>query len=316
MSGQVYVPNWTFQSSPIFNLSLSMGSRRGAMLFDHETDDEAVSESKLGSLSSVKERLEHLNAPTGDFSQKLLRDMVGFRKSLVAEESSCDPVLLAVMLSNVGYSISLRNALGGGQNRFRNLYHEFLLVQGQGEFNGVSFIVEPHFREHFSIPNPTPRYTEIIQSVPEIFVGTQSHLISMVTLLCAEMGVAFEGLGQTPPPWRRCSAMLSMWLPARSTDTAFSPAPTLGPLPEPKPADSPVVFKRESVVDEWTPMVRLDSQPGSPYSPSLPSLSVSGLSLVTNIERQENMDGECVSPQRSLLSARLLSGAIPIGLGM
>jgi hypothetical protein len=53
----------------------------------------------------------------------------------------------------VGYSISIRTALGGGAGlkAFAHLSHEFLVVT-QGHGVGPELIVDPHFREQFDIP--------------------------------------------------------------------------------------------------------------------------------------------------------------------
>ena len=82
---------------------------------------------------------------------QLLRDV----RTFLHEEREPDVVLLATKLSSVGYSVAVRTALGGGAACFRNLRNEFLAVRGRGDYEGVEFLVEPRFRDHFLIPHPT-----------------------------------------------------------------------------------------------------------------------------------------------------------------
>lgn len=83
--------------------------------------------------------------------------MVGQRSSLwlagtaagpngrrVTEHTRLRSVLQAARLSNVGYRLQIRNALGGGYGPdcFRQLRHEFLVVAGEGDMVGADLIVE------------------------------------------------------------------------------------------------------------------------------------------------------------------------------
>ncbi len=63
---------------------------------------------------------------------QLLRDITRFQKVMLREEGQVCTVVLASKLSSVGYNVSVRKALGsGGENCFRNLRHEFVLVRGR-----------------------------------------------------------------------------------------------------------------------------------------------------------------------------------------
>lgn len=58
-----------------------------------------------------------------------------------------DIVILASHLATIGYKVALRTAVGGGpgQNCFRNLCYQFLLVSGDD--NPVEIVVDPKFRQ-------------------------------------------------------------------------------------------------------------------------------------------------------------------------
>lgn len=79
---------------------------------------------------------------------QLLRDVRAFKDRILLEDEEFDVVSLAARLSNVGYRIHIRNALGGGNGTacFHNLRHEFLVVQGEGDQGSTDFIVEVNRR--------------------------------------------------------------------------------------------------------------------------------------------------------------------------
>lgn len=128
-----------------------------------------------------------------------------------ADEEPLDMAVLAVKLSNMGYRVHLRAALGGGTGTacFHNLRHEFLVVSGDGPAEGIDFIVEPNFREHFEIPQITDRYAGLLEAIPSELVATEDQLTALVNLLCSEMSLAFERCGLSLPPWRQSKSLLS-----------------------------------------------------------------------------------------------------------
>ncbi|KXZ50390.1 hypothetical protein GPECTOR_16g563 [Gonium pectorale] len=205
----------------------------GSLVFDFEVDREERSSTRgrdrpgagplarpESQLAADKEKLKYFSAPAGAFAAKLLRDVRYF----LNEECDPDVILLATKLSAVGYNVNVRTALGGGPSCFRNLRHEFLAVRGRGDYEGVEFIVEPRFREAFSIPHPTAEYAELLAAAPDVFVGPSARLVPIVQTLCSLMAASFEAQGLTLPPWRRTQSMLSKWLPNRSRDTSFARA--------------------------------------------------------------------------------------------
>lgn len=100
------------------------------------------------------------------------------------------------------YDVVCRRALGasaGGSTAttpgacFHLLQYEFLIVKcSRGDFAGMELYVDPHFREQFEIPHPTPHYQKLLNTVPIVFVGSRVHLIVIVKLMCA--AVSFVAL--------------------------------------------------------------------------------------------------------------------------
>eukprot|EP00983_Pelagomonas_calceolata_P069793 1150502-Pelagomonas_calceolata.AAC.10 len=113
------------------------------------------------------------------------------------EDERVDSIVLASRLAAVGYDVVCRRALGAGQSSgpstapgacFRLLQYEFLVVKcTKGDFEGLELFVDPYFREQFQIPHPTEHYAKLLESVPEVYVGSRVHLIAIVELLCAEV---------------------------------------------------------------------------------------------------------------------------------
>ena len=83
--------------------------------------------------------------------------------------------------------------------------------------------LQPNFREHFEISNPTPRYAGLLGLLPNLLVASPAQLRPLVQLLFSEMSLAFERQGLSLPPWRQSKSLLSKWLPSRSRDLELSP---------------------------------------------------------------------------------------------
>eukprot|EP00891_Asterochloris_glomerata_P001866 jgi/Astpho2/1866/Aster-00391 len=147
--------------------------------------------------------------------KRVLRDLSVLKRRMVREDGTWDIVVIASRLAAMGHQVALRTALGGGRGQecFHHLHHEFLVVTTPGTQDEL--ILDPSFREQFEIPHATVPYQQVLQVVPEEFVGTASRLVPLVQTLCAEMAAAFRASGATLPPWRWAKSMLSKWLPAK-----------------------------------------------------------------------------------------------------
>jgi hypothetical protein len=99
--------------------------------------------------------------------------------------------------------------------------------------------VECAFRSHFCIPCATKAYLAILERVPEIFVGTASHMLPLVEIVTHELARAFAENGITMPPWRSAQSVMSKWSPQRATDRLPSSAeaspPSIRTMRDPAP---------------------------------------------------------------------------------
>jgi uncharacterized protein (TIGR01615 family) len=177
--------------------------------------------------SHVNREISRLSTPMNAFGQALSKEVKQWALKDVDSKTartSESPPLSTSLVSwlgkmnnykvkvNVICSSALQTSSQAPQaNFFRNLRHEFLLVRGQGEYEGLEYVVDLAFRDQFEIPQPTPGYQELLKAVPQVFVGTMSSLVSIVKLLGREIGLSFEEKGLALPPWRHTDSLLTKW---------------------------------------------------------------------------------------------------------
>ena len=151
------------------------------------------------------------------FLPQLALDVRWLNQATIREDGRRDAVVLASKLVNIGYTVAVRTAMGGGpgQDCFHNLHHEFLIVAERHQ----EIIIDCHFKDQFRIGQHTQQYQQVLNGLPEVFVGSATRLAPLVELLCSEMAVAFKECSVTCPPWRHPRSMISKWLPAKAQDT-------------------------------------------------------------------------------------------------
>ncbi len=129
-----------------------------------------------------------------------------------------DVDLLGRKLRSKGFKVWVRQAVGGGTEWFKQLRHSFLLVEGDPAFPDQLYVVDPNFRDQFTIARTTAHYSKVFEAVPRVFLGRGKRLLSVIQLLSAEIADAFTQLGLETPPWRKKKPMLSKWMPERKRD--------------------------------------------------------------------------------------------------
>ena len=73
-------------------------------------------------------------------------------------------------------------------------------------------IVDVDFRSQFELAKPTAAYKELTDILPCVFVGTETKLSQIVSLLCCAAKESLKEKGFYVPPWRKASYMQSKWL--------------------------------------------------------------------------------------------------------
>lgn len=148
------------------------------------------------------------------------------------EDGRQDAVRLAVELCDMGYCVTVREGLGGGQQCLSNLRHTFLIVAARCAADEEAVIVEPYFRDHFEVAKPCSCYLEILTEAPSEFVGSRESLFSLVRLLSYEIAHHFSERGMRVPPWRQLKGILSKWFPANAKDTEYGATARTAGSPE------------------------------------------------------------------------------------
>ncbi|XP_024030634.1 uncharacterized protein LOC112094301 [Morus notabilis] len=108
--------------------------------------------------------------------------------------------------------------------------YEFVdvMIMRNGE-NGVSsseptrLIIDMDFRSQFEVARPTTSYKRLVDSLPQIFVGSEEKLKNVVSLLCSAAKQSLKESGLHIPPWRKASYMLTKWFSENCKKVSISP---------------------------------------------------------------------------------------------
>ncbi len=155
---------------------------------------------------------------------QLARDVQCLAYAVGREDSRHDAVLLASKLVNIGYKVAIRSAMGGGPGQycFQNQHHEFLIIAERHQ----NTIIDCHFKDQFKIGQHTLQYQQVLDCMPDLFVGSANCLVPSVELLCSEMAFAFKEWTVMCPPWRQPRTMISKWLATNAEDTLIGRSST------------------------------------------------------------------------------------------
>ncbi|CAM8979543.1 unnamed protein product [Rhodiola kirilowii] len=77
--------------------------------------------------------------------------------------------------------------------------------------DNTRYIVELSLADHFNIARPTSHYATLLETVPEIFIGTAEEMKQVVKLMCQGMKVSMGSRDMKVPPWRKYEYMKAKW---------------------------------------------------------------------------------------------------------
>ncbi|KAL6777743.1 CGL132 [Auxenochlorella protothecoides x Auxenochlorella symbiontica] len=213
----------------------------------------------------VVHAVRQLIRPSTHFEAALLEDVIAVRTSLALCTGSVDLAEFCEELRALGYLARVvhnaasaarpgpadgpgpapgagagagaaTRAAAANPRALEKLRHSHVLVTGRaGGERGALLVVDPRFRDQFSLGHPPPAYSALLDSMPAEFVGPPERLQALVRLLCSEIAGAFAVQGQPLPPWRTLRSMLGKWfdLGAPGPGARHSPgaAPGAGEVP-------------------------------------------------------------------------------------
>jgi uncharacterized protein (TIGR01615 family) len=118
---------------------------------------------------------------------------------------------LADSLDRIGYAATKVASAAASTTKlgsFSSLRHEYISIN----LDGQEYIVDPSFKEHFVVQNPTTRYAAILDLIPAtVVVASRQQLTRAVAFLATELQRCFEARKVSLPPWRRLKSLLSKW---------------------------------------------------------------------------------------------------------
>ncbi|KAG7671852.1 hypothetical protein NADE_000497 [Nannochloris sp. 'desiccata'] len=118
---------------------------------------------------------------------------------------------IGTAVRNSAHIVSSAAAAATKKGSFNSLRHEYISIN----LDNQEFIVDPSFKDHFVVQNPTTRYAAILNLVPDtVVVAPRRQLLRAVALLATELQRCFEARKVPLPPWRRLSSLMSKWVAA------------------------------------------------------------------------------------------------------
>ena len=189
-----------------------------------------------GSQGAAIHRLRNLAKPLSSFEVDLLQDVQALAGSLRDVNDGNLPIdELASDLTAMGYECAIQcvesHGLGdthanyGSVNRdakcLELLRHEFILCAGLKDGSVEhSCVVDPSFREQFTLGQHNEAYERLLLAIPQEFVGSPIRLQALVTVICSEMVKVYQELGVSLPPWRRPRSVLGKWFDVEADHAA------------------------------------------------------------------------------------------------
>ncbi|KAL4183925.1 hypothetical protein AMTRI_Chr11g100710 [Amborella trichopoda] len=103
-------------------------------------------------------------------------------------------------------------------------FYEYLdiTLEAKDKYGSRRLIIDTDFKSQFEIARPTPTYTKLSNSLPNVFVGNESKLKKIITLLCHASKQSLQERGLHIPPWRKTTYMQSKYLSPHQKITTIS----------------------------------------------------------------------------------------------
>ncbi|XP_043722607.1 uncharacterized protein LOC122669814 [Telopea speciosissima] len=92
-------------------------------------------------------------------------------------------------------------------------YEYIDIMMDNDENGGVGrLIIDIDFKSQFELARPTTSYAQLTDTLPCIFVGCETKLNKIISILCTAAKQSLKESGLHVPPWRGTNYMQSKWL--------------------------------------------------------------------------------------------------------
>ncbi|CAN6553066.1 unnamed protein product [Malus baccata var. baccata] len=163
----------------------------------------------------------------------------GCGKPMASGCRSCLMREVSGRLSNAGYNSAMCKSkwrsspdIPSGEHSFLDVVNKSSLKKGE-----VRVIIELNFRDEFEMARASDEYNDLVQKLPEVFVGKVERLQSLIKILCSAAKKCMKEKKMHMGPWRKQKYMQAKWLGPckRTTSTpllAVGDSARLGPKPK------------------------------------------------------------------------------------
>lgn len=99
-------------------------------------------------------------------------------------------------------------------------WHEYIEVRANtaGKKSHIPFVVEVGFRDEFRMAKGCQEYNNLVQELPDMFIGKWEHMKAIIRLVCDAARKSAEEQKIHMGPWRKKSFMQMKWSPSSSHD--------------------------------------------------------------------------------------------------
>jgi uncharacterized protein (TIGR01615 family) len=108
-----------------------------------------------------------------------------------------------------------------GEHTFVDVIDNSNLKKGE-----IRVIIELNFRGQFEIARANEEYNNLVNKLPELFVGKIDRLLSIIKILCGAAKKCMKDKKMHMGPWRKHRYMQAKWLKISERKTPSRPLPT------------------------------------------------------------------------------------------
>ncbi|XP_073109014.1 uncharacterized protein [Elaeis guineensis] len=106
-------------------------------------------------------------------------------------------------------------------------YVDIVMEAKNGKRSPIRVVIELNFRTEFEMARASREYTNLVNCLPEVFVGKSEKLKNVIKIMCSAAKKCMKDNKMHMGPWRKHKYMQSKWLgtPERIAPWPFHPTP-------------------------------------------------------------------------------------------